>query len=65
MALHHAVASIILAHNHPSGDVSPSKDDLELTRRLVKAGQLMGIEVLDNIIIGAAEFLSLKEKGLM
>ena len=65
VALHHAVASIILAHNHPSGDVSPSKDDLELTRRLVKAGQLMGIEVLDHLIIGADEFLSLKEKGLM
>jgi DNA repair protein RadC len=65
VALQHAVASIILAHNHPSGDVSPSKDDLELTRRLVKAGQLMGIEVLDHLIIGADEFLSLKEKGLM
>lgn len=65
VALHHAVASIILAHNHPSGDVSPSKDDLELTRRLVKAGQLMGIEVLDHLIIGADEFISLKEKGLM
>ena len=65
VALHHVVASIILAHNHPSGDVSPSKDDLELTRRLVKAGQLMGIEVLDHLIIGADEFMSLKEKGLM
>lgn len=65
VALHHAVASLILAHNHPSGDVSPSKDDIELTRRLVKAGQLMGIEVLDHIIIGPEEFLSLKERGLM
>jgi DNA repair protein RadC len=65
VALQHAVASLILAHNHPSGDVSPSKDDLELTRRLVKAGELMGIEVLDHLIIGADEFLSLKEKGLM
>jgi len=59
------VSSIILAHNHPSGDCSPSKDDLELTRRLVKAGQLMGIEIMDHIIIGHAEFVSLKEKGLM
>jgi DNA repair protein RadC len=65
VALHHAVASVILIHNHPSGDVSPSQDDLELTRRLVKAGQLMGIEVLDHLIIGPTEFLSLKERGLM
>jgi DNA repair protein RadC len=65
VALQHAVASLILAHNHPSGDVSPSQDDLELTRRLVKAGQLMGIEVLDHLIIGPTEFLSLKERGLM
>ena len=65
VALHHAVASIILAHNHPSSDTSPSKDDIELTRRLVKAGQIMGIEVLDHIIIGSADFLSLKERGLM
>lgn len=65
VALQHAVASIILAHNHPSGDVSPSKDDLELTRRLVKAGELMGIEVLDHLIIGAEQFVSLKEQGLM
>ncbi|MBI2505569.1 MAG: DNA repair protein RadC [Candidatus Latescibacteria bacterium] len=65
VALHHAVASVILTHNHPSGDVSPSQDDLELTRRLVKAGQLMGIEVLDHLIIGPQDFLSLKERGLM
>jgi DNA repair protein RadC len=65
VALQHAVASVLLAHNHPSGDVSPSKDDLELTRRLVKAGELMGIEVLDHLIVGPQEFLSLKERGLM
>jgi DNA repair protein RadC len=65
LAVQHAAASLILAHNHPSADVSPSKDDIELTRRLVKAGQLMGIEVLDHIIIGRADFLSLKEKGLL
>jgi len=64
-AVHHAAASIILAHNHPSGDVSPSKDDIDLTRRLAKAGEIMGIEVLDHIIISAADFLSLKEQGLM
>ncbi len=65
VAVHHSAASIILAHNHPSGDVSPSKDDIELTGRLVKAGEIMGIEVLDHIIIGTGDFLSLKERGLM
>jgi DNA repair protein RadC len=60
-----AASSVILAHNHPSGDPSPSKDDLDLTRRLVKAGELLGIEVLDHLIIVEGSFLSLKEKGLM
>ena len=58
-------SSLILAHCHPSGDPSPSKDDIELTRRLVKAGEILGIEVLDHLIIGDSRFLSLKEKGLM
>ncbi len=65
VAVFHSAASVILAHNHPSGDVSPSKDDIELTGRLVKAGQILGIEVLDHIIIGSAEFLSFQERGLM
>jgi DNA repair protein RadC len=60
-----AASSVILAHNHPSGDSSPSKDDLELTHRLVKAGELLGIEVLDHLIIVESGFLSLKERGLM
>jgi DNA repair protein RadC len=64
-AVSHAAASLILAHNHPSGDVSPSQEDLELTRRLVQAGQIMGIEVLDHLIIGPEEFYSLKEHGMM
>ena len=58
-------SSIILAHSHPSGDPSPSKDDIELTRRLGKAGEILGIEVLDHIIIADNQFLSLKEKGLL
>jgi DNA repair protein RadC len=58
-------ASVILAHNHPSGDVSPSRDDIELTRRLVEAGEILGIDVLDHIIIGAEDFLSFREKGLI
>ena len=58
-------SSIILAHNHPSGDVSPSQDDKELTRRIVEAGTLMGIDVLDHLIVGNGDFLSMKERGLM
>lgn len=58
-------SSIILSHCHPSGDPSPSKDDLELTRRLHKAGEILGIEVLDHIIIADSRFCSLKEKGLI
>ena len=59
-------ASIILAHNHPSGELSPSRDDIELTQRLVRAGETMGIEILDHIIVGEnQEYLSFKEKGLM
>lgn len=60
-----SAASVILAHNHPSGDVTPSKDDIDLTLRLVKAGQIMGIEVLDHIIMAANDFLSLRERGVM
>lgn len=56
--------SIILMHNHPSGDPSPSKQDIEITRRLSEAGKLIGIEVLDHIIIGD-RYTSLKEKGHM
>ncbi len=57
-------SAIVLAHCHPSGDPTPSKDDLELTRRLFKAGEILGIEVLDHIIIADSQFCSLKEKGL-
>ena len=59
-----SAASVILAHNHPSGDVTPSREDLELTRRMVQAGEIMGIEVLDHLIIARDRFLSLKEAGL-
>lgn len=64
-AVQRSAASAILAHNHPSGDVSPSRDDLELTKRLVEAGQILGIEVLDHIIIGAEDFLSFRARGLI
>jgi DNA repair protein RadC len=56
-------AALVLFHNHPSGDPEPSADDLALTRRLVSAGTLMGIEVLDHLILGAGRFVSLKQRG--
>ena len=57
-------AAIIIVHNHPSGDPSPSPDDIGLTRRLKKAGQLLGIDLLDHVIIGhEGRFVSLKEQG--
>ncbi len=58
-------ASIILVHNHPSGDPSPSKQDVDITNRLVEAGKILGIDVLDHIIIGDGNYISLKEKGLI
>ena len=58
-------ASLILAHNHPSGDPTPSPEDIELTKRLVDAGKLLDISVLDHIIIGDGCFASLKEKGYL
>lgn len=59
-------ASIIIAHNHPSGDTSPSEEDVEVTKRIVYAGKILGIEVLDHIVIGDdEEYTSFKESGLM
>ncbi|MBU5444670.1 DNA repair protein RadC [Paenibacillus sp. MSJ-34] len=58
-------ASVICAHNHPSGDPTPSAEDIGLTRRLVEAGEIIGIDVLDHLIIGDGSFISLKEQGLM
>jgi DNA repair protein RadC len=57
--------ALILAHNHPSGDLNPSREDREATERLVKAGKLMGIQVLDHLIISKAGFYSFREKGEM
>jgi len=58
-------ASLILFHNHPSGDPEPSGEDLALTRRLVAAGSLMGIEVIDHLILGAGRYVSLKDRGVV
>ncbi|HJP33497.1 MAG TPA: DNA repair protein RadC [Candidatus Latescibacteria bacterium] len=65
VAIARTAASIILAHNHPSGDATPSREDIDLTRRLMDAGRIMGIDILDHIILSEGEFLSLKEQGLM
>ncbi|OIJ18378.1 hypothetical protein BKP45_12440 [Anaerobacillus alkalidiazotrophicus] len=62
-AFRHSAASIICLHNHPSGDPAPSREDIEVTKRLVESGKVIGIEVLDHIIIGEKKFVSLKEKG--
>ncbi len=59
-AISASAASVIFAHNHPSGDPEPSEDDIQLTRRLVEAGRLLGILVLDHVIVGDGAFLSLK-----
>jgi len=56
-------ASIIVSHQHPSGDSSPSQEDIHVTKRLKDAGQMIGIEVLDHLIVGRNQFTSLKEKG--
>lgn len=57
--------AIILLHNHPSGDPTPSREDLDVTRRLADGGQILGIEVLDHVIIGDNRYISLKERGIL
>ncbi len=64
-AVKRSTASILCAHNHPSGDPTPSSEDIQLTARLVDAGSIMGVDVLDHIIVGGDMFRSLKEQGLM
>ena len=58
-------ASVILAHNHPSGDPTPSPEDVALTKKLVDAGKVMDITVLDHVIVGEGSFVSLKEQGAL
>ena len=58
-------SSIILAHNHPSGDLTPSDDDVRLTKRLMEAGEIIGIDVLDHIIIGGGTYKSIAAAGLL
>jgi DNA repair protein RadC len=64
-AIKHAAASIICAHNHPSGDPTPSSEDITVTKRLIEAGDITGIDVLDHIVLGSHKYISLKERGLI
>jgi DNA repair protein RadC len=64
-AITHSAASVVLAHNHPSGDPEPSEDDLKITKKLVESGKILGIEVIDHIIVGKNSFCSFREKGLI
>ena len=63
-AVRHKAASLVLAHNHPSGDPTPSSHDIEMTTQLIKAGELMGIPLQDHLIVGSRTFVSLREVGL-
>lgn len=63
-AIRHNACSMIVAHNHPSGDPDPSPEDVRLTRELVKAGQLLDVEVIDHLVIGRRRWLSLRSLGL-
>ncbi len=60
-----AVPSIIISHNHPSQDPTPSPEDVAVTRELSQAAKLLGVELLDHVVIGGDKFVSLKERGLM
>ena len=64
-ALRYQAVSLILVHNHPSGDPEPSEEDRLLTRRMDEAGKLIGIRLLDHIIIGDASYVSFRERGLL
>lgn len=64
-AVKESAAALILIHNHPSGDTTPSKEDIAITRRLCEAGTVMGISVLDHIVIGDGEYTSFVEQGLL
>jgi DNA repair protein RadC len=64
-AIDYLAASIIIAHNHPSGDVDPSEEDIEITKRIKEAGKIMGIEIADHIIVTKESFLSFQERGLV
>lgn len=63
-AIRHGAAALVVAHNHPSGDPAPSPEDIQVTKRLVSAGELVGIPVMDHVVIGDSRWMSMKEAGL-
>jgi DNA repair protein RadC len=64
-AVLHSAASIVLAHNHPSGDPEPSEEDLSITKRLKEAGELLGIQVLDHVVVASRGIVSLRSRQLL
>jgi DNA repair protein RadC len=64
-AVHHRAAAIICLHNHPSGDPAPSREDRECTNRICKAGQILGIRVLDHIVVGEKDYFSFADSGCL
>ncbi|MFQ7473935.1 MAG: JAB domain-containing protein, partial [Anaerovoracaceae bacterium] len=64
-AVRRSAGSVIFLHNHPSGDPEPSQMDVETTKRLMEAGEILGIPVLDHIVIGDGKFVSMKARGLI
>ena len=64
-AIKNKAASVIIAHNHPSGDPEPSEDDLQTTKQLVEAGKILDIEIVDHVIVTKDKFLSMKQKGIL
>jgi len=64
-AIRFSAAALVLVHNHPSGDPTPSPEDIATTKRLTEAGKILGIELLDHVVIGDGRWVSLKERGLM
>jgi DNA repair protein RadC len=64
-AIRQSAAAVVLVHNHPSGDPSPSVDDLDITRRLCDVGNLIGIRVLDHVIVGDSTYTSMSDRGLL
>ena len=64
-AIREAAAGVVFVHNHPSGDPNPSREDVEITERLVKSGQLVGIRALDHVIMGTDQYFSFADQGLL
>ena len=64
-AIVHSAHSLVIVHNHPSGDPTPSPEDVALTRRLIQVGKLLGIELLDHLIVGKGHFISFQREGML